>query len=246
MIFYPGLHQPADARYFDRCMVSLSRLQKRVSDFPAGEWIMDSMAYTELNKFGAFRLSVEEYAARIDRWSRVGKFLAASPQDYMCEPWVIAKTGLSVREHQRLTVERYHQLHEITKDTPLLIVIQGYRDPAHYIQHLDDFGRDIPCGAWVGIGSICRLNTHPELVEDILLAIKRHRRDLRLHGFGLKKTALRSGIVREALHSADSMAWSYAARRAGRNANDWREAKAFEQEVITAATFAPYQDRFAL
>lgn len=27
-----------------------------------------------------------------------------------------------------------------------------------------------------------------------------------------------------ALHSADSMAWSFAARRQGRNANDWREA----------------------
>jgi hypothetical protein len=34
------------------------------------------------------------------------------------------------------------------------------------------------------------------------------------------------------LFSADSMAWSYAARVTGGNANDWREAKKFENRVL--------------
>jgi hypothetical protein len=68
-------------------------------------------------------------------------------------------------------------------------------------------------------------------IERILAHIKWHRPDLRLHGFGLKATALASCIVRECLHSADSMAWSFAARREGRDRNSWREAAAFNQRI---------------
>jgi hypothetical protein len=42
----------------------------------------------------------------------------------------------------------------------------------------------------------------------------------------VKTTALSSSLVAELLHTADSMAWSYAARREDRNQNDWREAQA--------------------
>ncbi|WP_441294212.1 deazapurine DNA modification protein DpdA family protein [Burkholderia sp. MSMB1072] len=62
-------------------------------------------------------------------------------------------------------------------------------------------------------------------------AIKTARPDLQLHGFGLKSTALSSWIVRELLHTADSLAWSFAARKQGRNANDWREAKAWTDRI---------------
>ena len=40
--------------------------------------------------------------------------------------------------------------------------------------------------------------------------------------------------VRGLLWSADSMAWSYSARKQGRDPNDWREAKAFEAKVLDA------------
>ena len=59
----------------------------------------------------------------------------------------------------------------------------------------------------------------------MLLAIKDLRPDLRLHGFGLKTTALAHPLVRSLLETADSMAWSYHARINGRNGNDYREAK---------------------
>ena len=65
----------------------------------------------------------------------------------------------------------------------------------------------------------------------MLLAVHAERPDLRLHGFGLKTTALGSGVVRGLLYSADSMAWSFAARKAGRDANSWREAKAYADRV---------------
>ena len=85
--------------------------------------------------------------------------------------------------------------------------------------------------AWVGVGSVCKRNSRVGVIEDVLAAILRERPDLRLHGFGLKLTALQSATVRRMLHSADSMAWSWAARREGRNANDPAEAHAFAARV---------------
>jgi hypothetical protein len=83
----------------------------------------------------------------------------------------------------------------------------------------------------VGVGSVCKRNANAGTIEGILSAIKAARPDLRLHGFGLKLTALASAAVRDFLESADSMAWSYSARKQGRSANDWREAMAFTQKI---------------
>jgi hypothetical protein len=71
---------------------------------------------------------------------------------------------------------------------------------------------------------VCKRNGDPGQVAAVLLAIKGARPDLRLHGFGLKTTALADPLVRSLLETADSMAWSFNARRNGRNANDWKEA----------------------
>jgi hypothetical protein len=56
MQFYVGLHQPSDARHFERCMVSVSRLRERVSaTLTVGEWMMDSGAFMELKLFGRYQ-----------------------------------------------------------------------------------------------------------------------------------------------------------------------------------------------
>lgn len=186
---------------------------------------MDSGAFTEVSTYGAYRHSVGEYAAEIRRWATNGNLLAAVAQDWMCEPWIIEKTGLSVPEHQRLTVERYDALRaEDTAGVYVLPVLQGYA-PEDYVRHLRLYGCRLAFGAWVGVGSICKRNGNPRAIEAVLLAIRGERPDLRLHGFGLKASALRSALVFDLLHTADSMAWSYHARKNGRNANDWREAK---------------------
>jgi hypothetical protein len=57
--------------------------------------------------------------------------------------------------------------------------------------------------------------------------------DLKLHGFGLKTTALAHPLVRSLLHTADSMAWSFAARILGRNGNDYREAIRWSENITT-------------
>jgi hypothetical protein len=187
---------------------------------------MDSGAFTELSTHGRYRHSVEEYAAEANRWTSDPALQAVVAQDYMCEPFILEKTGLTVADHQRLTIERYDALLPLVPGNYVMPVLQGYT-PADYLRHLEAYGARLwPC-MWVGVGSVCKRNASPRAIEGILAAIKRARPDLRLHGFGLKTTALGLGTVRELLHSADSMAWSYAARKQGRNANDWREAARF-------------------
>lgn len=230
-MFYVGLHQPSDAKHFDRAFVSVNRIRNRRKPVAAGSWIMDSGAFTELSRHGHYRHSVEEYAVQINRWTHDPKLVAAVAQDYMCEPFIIEKTGLSVEEHQRLTIERYDALRALVDPRIYIMpVLQGY-SVADYLRHLEMYGDRLARGAYVGVGSICKRNTDITAIEDILTSIKRQRSDLRLHGFGLKTTALSSWVVRDCLHSADSMAWSFAARRQGRDANDWREAAAFVKRI---------------
>lgn len=225
-MFFVGLHQPSDARHFDRCMVSVNRLRSRVRPFEVREWMMDSGAFTELDRHHGYRHPPEEYAGQITRWRTCGQLVAATAQDYMCEPFILAKTGLSVADHQRLTIERYDALRALVSGVHVLPVLQGWT-PADYADHVRQYGDRLARGMWVGVGSVCKRQGSAAKIEAVLLAIHAARPDLRLHGFGVKLTALRSDVVQALLYSADSMAWSYSARKQGRNGNDWREAASF-------------------
>jgi hypothetical protein len=86
-------------------------------------------------------------------------------------------------------------------------------------------------GMWVGIGSVCKRNSDVAQIEDIIDPIRSMSDGLNLHGLGLKATTLQSAYVYDSLYSADSMAWSFAARKQGRNSNDWREAYRFARAV---------------
>lgn len=231
MRFFVGLHQPSDAQHFGAAFVSVSRIRKRRSPFKVGDWIMDSGAFTEVSRHGGYRESAGAYAEQIRRWSKNGNLLAAVAQDYMCEAAVLAVTGLTVADHQRLTIERYDELvgHDVN-GVYIMPVLQGYA-PEEYVDHIRQYGARLTPGMWVGVGSVCKRNGDPRAIEAVLLAIRRARPDLRLHGFGLKKTALSSGLVWKLLHTADSMAWSYNARRNDRNANDWREAERWVSDI---------------
>lgn len=207
-----------------------------------GSAIIDSGAFMELKVHGAYRHGVDEYAAEVYRLhaDRIVNIAVVVAQDYMCEPIMLAKTGLSVDQHQRLTIERYDELAaEFDRlfagkcPFPLMPVLQGFA-PEDYIRHIQMYGSRLKTGMWVGVGSVCKRNGDPAAILAVLFAIVSVRPDLLLHGFGVKKTSLKHPGVRELLFSADSMAWSDAARREGRNANDWREAEAFRTEVDAA------------
>ena len=230
--FYVGLHQPSDARHFRRAFISVNRFlgpKARRADLGCADWIMDSGAFTELSTHGHYRFDVHVYATVINCWAGRG-LTAAVAQDYMCEPFILAKTGLTVAEHQRLTIERYDALVLACPCVTIIPVLQGY-EPREYVEHLHQYGARIKEGMWVGVGSICKRNGDPQAIFNVLRSIKRERPDLRLHGFGLKTTALSSPPVCALLETADSMSWSYHARRNGRNQNDRGEAMAFVAKI---------------
>ena len=247
-MFYPGLHQPADARHFPRACISINRLRGRKKRVDCYDLIIDSGAFTELSTHGHYRHDVREYATELDRLCSEGviRASAAVAQDYMCEPFILEKTGLTVDEHQKRTVDRYTSLVAYSHGyVPVMPVLQGY-SPLDYLRHLEFYDELLVEGMWVGVGSVCKRNGSPIDIVNVLSMIRASRPDLKLHGFGLKKTALMNPSVRAMLHSADSMAWSYHARINGRSGNDWREAKAFTHQVenVTAAVETQWQSTF--
>ena len=230
--FYVGLHPPWHAKHFDDAFISVNTLKTRRKPLGAKRWILDSGAFTQILRKGCYTEPVEVYAAEIKRWSKEGQLVAAVAQDYMCEPIMLAKTGLTVADHQRLTIERYDDLCACdTGGVPILPVLQGY-DPADYAAHVRAYGDRLTYGMWVGVGSVCKRNGKPDAIVAVLEAIKAVRPDLCLHGFGIKRISLADPRVRALLHSADSMAWSFAARYEGRDRNCWTEAKAFEETIV--------------
>jgi hypothetical protein len=230
MKFYIGLFQPKQSENFDRAFISINRVRGRKSAVPSCDWILDSGAFSEISRHGRYRHEPEEYAAEINRLATINQGLKiAVSQDYMCEPFILEKTGLTVAEHQRLTIERYDALLPLV-GIYLMPVLQGY-SPDDYVAHIEQYGDRLRPGMLVGVGSICKRNADPAQIEAILRAIKRKRPDLKLHGFGLKISALARAAIRDALYSADSMAWSFSARKQGRDHNDWREAQRFVQKI---------------
>lgn len=224
-------------------MISVNQLCDRVSNFEVKDWILDSGAFTEVARHGGYRAGVEQYFNQICRWSQCGNLLVAVAQDWMCEEFVLKRTGLSVAEHQRLTIERYHALINLCPPVRIMPVLQGYK-VSDYLSHIQQYGDTLKLEQWTGVGSVCKRNGNPSEIADILRSIKLIRPDLRLHGFGLKQLALENKSVRECLYSCDSMAWSYPSRfrrslpDSVQNQPPVQVAHSYQQRItgITAAT----------
>lgn len=253
MIFFTGMHDPHNAAKVEHAFISAHRLERRRSGFPVGKWIQDCGGFTTIMKHGGYPKPPEDYARLTERFASNGMLLAAVTQDFMCEPHMLERTkARAVAEqmrrrglipvvdraalvviHQRWTVKRYDRIRAALRDDIYLMpVLQGY-EPAEYVAHIAMYGDRLAPGAWVGVGSVCKRNGDPAAIEDVLLAIAAVRPDLRLHGFGVKTTALASGLVQSLLYSADSMAWSLAARKQGRDGNSPDEAIRFGRRIAT-------------
>jgi len=237
VIFFTGVQVLKQAAKIDYAFISINRFvgaNKRVSDFPARCWIMDSGAFSQVSTNGDHTLTTDEYAAQIKRWSRCGILVAAAAQDYMCEDFILNKLGRSVREHQDMTLGRYEALlksmEKIKCRTLIMPVLQGY-EPSEYVSHLKSYQNLIEPYAWVGVGSVCKRNSNPESVGVVLDSIKQVRPDLRLHGFGIKKTCLQDSYIVDRLFSSDSMAWSFNARYTGKKAHDVNHAIKYKNRI---------------
>ena len=180
----------------------------------AATWALDSGGFTELSRDWNWDHGPApgQYAARIRRYhDEIGHLAWAAPQDWMREPAITAKTGLTVAEHQRRTIDSLVRLRDLDPGLPVIPVLQGWT-VSDYLSCADAYqhaGIDQRAEPLVGLGSVCRRQATTG-IELIITAL--HSCGItRLHGFGVKITGLtRCGPL---LASADSLAWSYAARR---------------------------------
>lgn len=209
--FFLGSHMPHWLRAAEFPLFVSHRRLAGYRRLPKAQcnWALDSGGFSELALYGKWRTTVPEYIDAVNRYdAEVGRMLWAAPMDWMCEPQMLANTGLSVAEHQVRTVENFCELAE---EIPVIPVLQGWTldDYLYCITLYESMGVNLAHEPVVGVGSVCRRQNTYE-AEQIFAELA--DAGLRLHGFGVKMTGLeRFG---DRLVSADSMAWSYDARRA--------------------------------
>jgi hypothetical protein len=176
-----------------------------------GAWALDSGGFTELSLHGGWTMSAREYVARVRYFQEaIGGLAWAAPQDWMCEPEVIARTGLSVEKHQIRTVRNFLELRSIAPDLPIVPVLQGFTEAEYLrcVELYDVAGVDLSREPLVGVGSVCRRQATGEAAS---IFHRLRELGLRLHGFGAKTLGLE--LYGHELVSADSLAWSFQARR---------------------------------
>lgn len=214
LTFYLGTHEPSWLGRLDVPLFLARGRLARQKKLPRARapWALDSGGFSELSLHGRWTVPAATYAAEVRRWAtEVGRMDWAAIQDWMCEPAILQKTGLKVEEHQRRTVDSYEELRALAPEIPWCPVLQGWA-MGDYDRHVDLYlkrGHDLWKLPVVGIGTMCR---RQNTLSAQLTIMGLHREGLKLHGFGFKTQGLR-GVSRQ-LASADSLAWSYDARRA--------------------------------
>lgn len=135
------------------------------------DWYQDSGGFTQLQKYGQWTITAEEYVAESRRFAAgLGMPVDAWPRDCMTEPWVIfgtpempethpawfhgthelrqCKAGSrddnldsAVATHQRLTAEDGVHLPKLAPELPFRKVLQGWTKE-HYLKHIDMYEHD--------------------------------------------------------------------------------------------------------
>lgn len=215
MRFYLGTHQPQWlGRSAVPLFVSASALRRRKTVPRAtARWALDSGGFSELSMRGRWTIDARRYAEEVLRWSAmVGPPDFAAIQDWMCEPWILQKTGKTVTDHQALTIESFTTLRELAPEVRWAPVVQGWATE-DYVRHVDMYaaaGFDLTTEpiVGVGVGSVCRRQATSQAN-----AIFRRLGllGLRTHAFGIKSQGMQT--FGDWIASADSMAWSFVARR---------------------------------
>lgn len=167
-------------------------------------------------KHGTWIWSPADYVAFIRRARDAlghNKVHFVATQDWMCEPDMLRRTGLSLAEHQRRTVRSYLELRDLAPEIPLLPALQGHTgdDYLACADLYDRHGVDLAGLRLVGLGSVCRRSGTAEL-EQVIEYITARLPGVNLHGYGVKSEGAVLSCLR--MRSLDSQAGS----RRGRGA----------------------------
>lgn len=211
MKFWLGTHQLAQKWWDARVPLFVSRrglTRRKTLPEARVPWAKDSGGFTELSMFGEWRTTEDQYVADTVRFrDEIGMLDWVAPMDWMCEPHMLEKTGRTVLEHQILTIGNFLRLRDRLGEL-VIPVLQGWKrdDYLRCWELYDSLGVDLEDERLVGLGSVCRRQHTSEILE-VVSSLE----PLKLHGFGVKiKGLAKYGRM---LESADSMSWSFTARR---------------------------------
>lgn len=172
-------------------------------------WALDSGGFTELSMHGRWLTDAKTYARDVLRFSdEIGGLDWAAPQDWMCEPEMLAKTGRSVEQHQELTVASVLELRAM--GVKVIPVLQGWTMGQYFdcVELYSKNGIELRSEPVVGLGSVCR---RQRMTSAALIVSMLADEGISLHGFGFKASGLQA--VADKMRSADSLAWSLNARK---------------------------------
>jgi hypothetical protein len=240
--YYTGIDDPVRAYMLNEhknielgFMLSANRIKNRKKEIAnKGKWMLDSGAFTQIKDHGEFTISEDKYVDIIKRHED-SNLVCAVTQDYMCEQFILDITGKSVREHIRMTVQRYFNLLKKMRkagcSTMLLPVLQGV-DAEDYAECLSLYeegwrrlerkygflyrfgGDEFTRPHRIGFGSMCKRNGNPGPVESILDQLEDRLRKFKIHLFGFKTTGLNiKWEIASRIESADSFAYSMRDRK---------------------------------
>ena len=210
--FYLGTHVTSWLRRYKLPFFVSQRTLGRVKTLhpTLDKWMLDSGGFSELSINGRWTVSPHKYVLSVRRYANeMGNLRAAAVQDWMCEPVILKKTGLTIKQHQANTIKSYLELKSLGPWLPWMPVLQGW-DKSDYLRHADMYDHaniDLTSLPIVGVGSVCRRQATKEAV-DIIKSLS--QLGIKLHGFGVKLQGLKQ--MAHYLDSADSLAWSYGAR----------------------------------
>jgi hypothetical protein len=191
---------------------------------------LDSGGFTHLLKHGRWTVSPREYVDDVMRIHvETGRMSWAAIQDWICAPPVLEKTGQDVLEHQKRTLESWHELRRLAPRIPWAPILQGWH-PDDYLRHVEmyeDAGTDLAELDVVGVGSIAQRQTSERVVRTLQ---QLHDLGINLHGFGIKLEGVRKSLPY--LKSSDSMAWSWHARLNGGDRHGQPDGEAYRRKVM--------------
>ncbi len=195
-------------------VVNLERYPLKSLSF-AERIFVDSGGFQFFTRFNEYPYSPKDYLELISSDADIVTRFAS--MDYPCEPELLEKRGVTVKENIERTVELAVETHQLIeraypylkeKFTP---VIQGWRLKDYlscirlYKEHgiLDEYD-------YFGVGSVCRRHSEKEVAR-IVSAIYRRLNGPKLHAFGTKISNLRERKFVHSVYSADTSAWNFEA-----------------------------------
>lgn len=195
--------------------VSHTNLREIVNLFPARRRLsIDSGGFSIINTHGSWDAgdSPKQYVAALNSYAdNIGGHMIdwAAPQDWMCEPPMMKRTGLTVHRHCELTVQNYLELKSLDCQVRIIPTVQGWtqRDYDYSLKLYDQYGVDLTAEENVGLGSVCRRQGTDEILDIVQSMWDYGLRNI--HAYGAKTLGFRK--YAHLLHTADSLSWSYQA-----------------------------------